>query len=62
MENVHQSSVPFSSYLGFSDPVVSFPCADHECYSIEAKKALKPDVFQEFELREKTVLSHNVAM
>ena len=24
--------------------------------------ALKPDVFQEFPLKEKTVLSHNVAM
>jgi hypothetical protein len=28
----------------------------------EIKKVLKPDVFQEFELREKTILSHNVAM
>lgn len=28
----------------------------------EVKKALKPDVFQEFPLKEKTVLSHNVAM
>ena len=27
-----------------------------------APKALKPDVFQEFPLKEKTVLSHNVAM
>ena len=26
------------------------------------KKALKPDVFQDFALKEKTVLSHNVAM
>lgn len=29
---------------------------------IEAKKALKPDAYQDFELKEKTVLSHNVAM
>jgi cytochrome-b5 reductase len=26
------------------------------------KKALKPDIFQEFELKEKTIISHNVAM
>jgi cytochrome-b5 reductase len=26
------------------------------------KKVLKPDVFQEFELKEKTIISHNVAM
>ena len=30
--------------------------------SKEIKKTLKPDVFQEFPLKEKTVLSHNVAM
>lgn len=29
---------------------------------LEPKKALNPDVFQEFELKEKTVISHNVAM
>jgi cytochrome-b5 reductase len=28
----------------------------------EEKKVLKPEVFQEFELQEKTVVSHNVAM
>lgn len=28
----------------------------------EIKKVLKPDVFQEFPLQEKTVISHNVAM
>ena len=28
----------------------------------EVKKVLKPDVFQEFELQEKTIISHNVAM
>lgn len=28
----------------------------------EPKKVLKPDVFQEFELKEKTVISHNVAI
>lgn len=27
-----------------------------------ATNALKPDVFQDFPLKEKTVLSHNVAM
>lgn len=30
--------------------------------NIGVEKRLKPDVFQEFSLREKTVLSHNVAM
>jgi cytochrome-b5 reductase len=30
--------------------------------SIEVKKVLKPDVFQDFELEEKTIVSHNVAM
>lgn len=29
---------------------------------IKATNALKPDVFQDFPLKEKTVLSHNVAM
>jgi cytochrome-b5 reductase len=28
----------------------------------EPKKVLKPDQFQEFELKEKTIISHNVAM
>ena len=28
----------------------------------ELKKVLKPDVFQEFPLQEKTIISHNVAM
>lgn len=28
----------------------------------EPKKSLKPDIFQEFELKEKTILSHNTAM
>jgi len=31
-------------------------------YNNVPKKALKPDVFQEFELKEKTIISHNVAM
>ena len=30
--------------------------------SAEPKKVLKPDVFQDFVLKEKTVISHNVAM
>lgn len=28
----------------------------------EPKKVLKPDAFQDFELKEKTIISHNVAM
>ncbi|OAA74631.1 nitrate reductase [Akanthomyces lecanii RCEF 1005] len=31
-------------------------------YNFQIKKVLKPDVFQEFELQEKTVISHNVAI
>jgi cytochrome-b5 reductase len=40
------------------DPV-SCKLADNRA---EPKKVLKPDVFQEFELKEKTIISHNVAM
>lgn len=28
----------------------------------EAKKCLNPEVYQEFPLKEKTIISHNVAM
>ncbi|KAH0494237.1 hypothetical protein TgHK011_000864 [Trichoderma gracile] len=31
-------------------------------YSFQLKKVLKPDVFQEFPLQEKTIISHNVAI
>ncbi|KAM7188681.1 hypothetical protein V8F20_010484 [Naviculisporaceae sp. PSN 640] len=31
-------------------------------YSMQPKKVLKPDEFQEFELKEKTIISHNVAI
>ncbi|MCJ1336841.1 NADH-cytochrome b5 reductase [Bachmanniomyces sp. S44760] len=31
-------------------------------YNNQVKKVLKPDVYQDFELKEKTVLSHNVAI
>jgi len=31
-------------------------------FSSQAKSVLKPDVFQEFELKEKTIISHNVAI
>ncbi|KAL2753340.1 hypothetical protein ACRALDRAFT_1052057 [Sodiomyces alcalophilus JCM 7366] len=31
-------------------------------YSLQPKKVLKTDVFQEFELKEKTIISHNVAI
>lgn len=33
-----------------------------KAYRVQPKKVLKPDVFQEFELKEKTVISHNVAI
>lgn len=31
-------------------------------FATELKPVLKPDVFKEYELQEKTVISHNVAM
>lgn len=34
----------------------------YNVWSFQAKKVLKPDVFQEFELQEKTIISHNVAI
>lgn len=33
-----------------------------KAWNIKPKKVLKPNVFQEFELKEKTVISHNVAI
>jgi cytochrome-b5 reductase len=36
--------------------------AGYKLWLIQPNKVLKPDVFQEFELREKTVISHNVAI
>jgi len=36
--------------------------AGWQFYDMQIKKVLKPDVFQEFTLREKTILSHNVAI
>jgi cytochrome-b5 reductase len=41
-------------------PIEGFAPADGG--PVEIKKVLKPDVFQDFELKEKTVISHNVAM
>lgn len=31
-------------------------------FTLGLRKCLKPDVYQEFNLKEKTILSHNVAM
>ncbi|MCJ1290504.1 NADH-cytochrome b5 reductase [Xylographa carneopallida] len=42
--------------------VLALALGTWKIYVNQTKKALKPDVFQEFELREKTVLSHNVAI
>jgi cytochrome-b5 reductase len=36
--------------------------AGYKLWLIQPKKILKPDVFQEFELKEKTIISHNVAI
>ncbi|TQS31676.1 hypothetical protein Golomagni_08037, partial [Golovinomyces magnicellulatus] len=36
--------------------------AAYNVYSFQLKKVLKPELFQEFELKEKTVISHNVAI
>lgn len=51
------------AYVSFFDPT---PCrcfsrTDSSCH-VEPKKVLKPDAFQDFELKEKTIISHNVAM
>ncbi|KAL1627705.1 NADH-cytochrome b5 reductase [Neofusicoccum ribis] len=42
--------------------VISALLGGWKVYSNQARKVLKPDVFQEFELTEKTVLSHNTAI
>lgn len=57
--DLEQERETLSSYCS----IVLYDVAD--CFpssAIEIKKVLKPDVFQEFELEEKTVISHNVAM
>lgn len=50
-----------SRMFGFNLMSLQFCPADFHC-STEPKKVLKPDAFQEFELKEKTIISHNVAM
>ncbi|KAJ2967639.1 hypothetical protein NQ176_g9564 [Zarea fungicola] len=41
---------------------VAFLFGAYNFWNFQIKKVLKPDTFQEFELKEKTVISHNVAM
>lgn len=48
------NSRTFSDRLEFSRVQLTHPT--------EVRKVLKPDVFQDFELKEKTIISHNVAM
>jgi cytochrome-b5 reductase len=48
------NSRTFSDRLEFSRVQLKRPT--------EVRKVLKPDVFQDFELKEKTIISHNVAM
>ncbi|MCJ1400470.1 NADH-cytochrome b5 reductase [Xylographa trunciseda] len=42
--------------------VLALALGTWKIYINQTKKVLKPDVFQDFELKEKTVLSHNVAI
>jgi len=42
--------------------VLALALGGFKIYSSGAKKVLKPDAFQEFELKEKTIISHNVAI
>ncbi|KAK2024867.1 oxidoreductase FAD-binding domain-containing protein [Colletotrichum zoysiae] len=42
--------------------LLSVALAAYKFNSMQIKKVLKPDVFQEFELKEKTIISHNVAI
>ncbi|KAI1302557.1 hypothetical protein F5Y03DRAFT_205846 [Xylaria venustula] len=53
----------FTSSRMFSPTSRSSPfrSVNHHCY-VEPKKVLKPDAFQDFELKEKTIISHNVAI
>lgn len=47
--------VPYAALLAVALGALKF-------YNLQPKQVLKPDVFQEFELKEKTVISHNVAI
>jgi len=42
--------------------VLSLALGAYNLWNLQVKKVLKPDVFQEFELQEKTIISHNVAI
>ncbi|PNY24736.1 NADH-cytochrome b5 reductase [Tolypocladium capitatum] len=42
--------------------VLALALGTYNFWNFQIKKVLKPDVFQEFELQEKTVISHNVAI
>ncbi|EFQ24978.1 oxidoreductase FAD-binding domain-containing protein [Colletotrichum graminicola] len=42
--------------------LLSLALAAYKFNSMQIKKVLKPDAFQEFELKEKTIISHNVAI
>ncbi|KAH7023477.1 hypothetical protein EDB80DRAFT_697659 [Ilyonectria destructans] len=52
---VKRDWVPYSALLALAFGIYNFN-------ALKVKKVLKPDVFQEFELEEKTVISHNVAI
>lgn len=42
--------------------IVAFALGAYNLRTLQIKKILKPDTFQEFELEEKTIISHNVAI
>ncbi|KAH7162622.1 hypothetical protein B0J13DRAFT_669305 [Dactylonectria estremocensis] len=52
---VKRDWTPYSALLAIAFGIYNFN-------ALKIKKVLKPDVFQEFELQEKTIISHNVAI
>ncbi|KAH7170514.1 hypothetical protein EDB81DRAFT_168064 [Dactylonectria macrodidyma] len=52
---VKRDWTPYSALLAIAFSIYNFN-------ALKVKKVLKPDVFQEFELQEKTIISHNVAI
>ncbi|KAI0128405.1 hypothetical protein BJ170DRAFT_326861 [Xylariales sp. AK1849] len=52
---VKKEWTPFAALLGVA-------LGAFRWFSEQPKKVLKPDVFQQFELKEKTIISHNVAI
>ncbi|KAJ9154911.1 NADH-cytochrome b5 reductase [Pleurostoma richardsiae] len=52
---IRREWVPYAVLLAIALGSIKF-------FNLQPKKVLKPDAFQEFELKEKTIISHNVAI